>query len=384
MASWLPRRGDSVQISWLDHPGYRKYPSSLADELLSADAVDALLTGGSLRHPEVLVVRDGRPVDAKEFTATRVVSDVEFPDVVRVDRALEFLKEGCTLILNDTQTRVGTVRALCADFERIRGFRTNANVFLTPAHQPGLAPHSDREEVFVIQLAGTKRWRIYARPVPAIRGAVYTGAELGEPILDKILEPGAVLSVPSGFPHVAESLDSCSMHLSLSMHGITWRQVLQRALQAEDQAPWLDEPLARENLFPQSRAGSALRNVAEWLGQALSEDVLAGAVDVLMEESYWDGEPWLSGELARFIDGREAPLGTLVSLKDTARVRLTNAAGPVLHLHGARFRLTDRQTTWLQALQQSAEPVPTVGEIEDLLTILAEYGAIQYLRSQSC
>ncbi len=116
----------------------------------------------------------------------------------------------------------------------------------------------------------------------------------------------------------------------------------------------------------------------------MSPDVLAGAVDVLMEESYWDGEPWLSGELARFIDGREAPLGTLVSLKDTARVRLTNAAGPVLHLHGARFRLTDRQTTWLQALQQSAEPVPTVGEIEDLLTILAEYGAIQYLRSQSC
>ena len=100
VASWLPCSGDSVQISWLNHPGYRKCPSYLASELLSADVVDALLTGGSLRHPEVLVVRDGRPVDAKEFTTTRVVSDVEFPDVVRVDRALEFLKEGCTLILN--------------------------------------------------------------------------------------------------------------------------------------------------------------------------------------------------------------------------------------------------------------------------------------------
>jgi len=36
-----------------------------------------------------------------------------------------------------------------------------ANVYLTPAGTQGFAPHFDDVEVFMLQLEGKKRWRLY-------------------------------------------------------------------------------------------------------------------------------------------------------------------------------------------------------------------------------
>eukprot|EP00731_Ephydatia_muelleri_P000382 Em0001g382a len=42
------------------------------------------------------------------------------------------------------------------------GCLVGSNIYITPADAQGLAPHYDDVEVFIIQLEGSKRWRLYA------------------------------------------------------------------------------------------------------------------------------------------------------------------------------------------------------------------------------
>ena len=53
------------------------------------------------------------------------------------------------------------------------GLPAGLNLYLTAAGTPVSAPpHSDKQDVFVVQTAGKKRWRVYAPPPPARKPAV--------------------------------------------------------------------------------------------------------------------------------------------------------------------------------------------------------------------
>lgn len=45
--------------------------------------------------------------------------------------------------------------------ERQLGCLVGSNAYLTPASSQGLAPHYDDVELWVVQTAGTKKWRLY-------------------------------------------------------------------------------------------------------------------------------------------------------------------------------------------------------------------------------
>ena len=75
-------------------------------------------------------------------------------------------------------------------------------------------PHADLQSVLILQTHGAKRWRVWS-PLPAAshmqnplqRGKAesLTVLELGEPLVDVVLQPGAVLHVPAGFPHATST-----------------------------------------------------------------------------------------------------------------------------------------------------------------------------------
>ena len=74
-------------------------------------------------------------------------------------------------------------------------------------------PHTDRQDVLILQSAGRKHWKVFAPPAveevdPLRRGKdgdVLDAAMLGEPLLEATLEPGDVLYVPLGFPHATST-----------------------------------------------------------------------------------------------------------------------------------------------------------------------------------
>ena len=92
--------------------------------------------------------------------------------------------------------------------------------------QQGLAPHFDDVDVFMLQLEGRKRWRLYYPPQPSDWLAShysndFTQAELGPCAMTLELHPGDLLYLPRGMIHQGdvssnEGDEVASLHITLS------------------------------------------------------------------------------------------------------------------------------------------------------------------------
>ncbi len=111
------------------------------------------------------------------------------------------------------------------------------NAYLTPPGTKGLELHFDYHDVFVLQLDGRKRWRVW-EPLPRTRQPVRRGPavpmptfdELGEPLFDLTLHAGDCLYLPRGFPHAAETVEAASSHLTIGVMALTWQQAVHRVV----------------------------------------------------------------------------------------------------------------------------------------------------------
>ena len=139
------------------------------------------------------------------------------------------------------------------------------NAYLSPASARGLDLHFDFHDVFVVQLGGSKRWRIWAplpRTTDPVKGRHSIAAprldELGDPLLDLTLEAGDCLYLPRGYPHAAETTDQPSDHLTIGLLAVTWQRVLRKAIDAEVAAGRLTGSLPVGLLEPGAAAASEI------------------------------------------------------------------------------------------------------------------------------
>ncbi|XP_054983033.1 ribosomal oxygenase 2 isoform X2 [Sorex araneus] len=101
------------------------------------------------------------------------------------------------------------------------GSLVGSNVYITPAGSQGLPPHYDDVEVFVLQLEGEKRWRLYQPTVPLAREyCVEAEDRIGQPVLEVTLKPGDLLYFPRGTIHQADTPPGLahSTHLTISTY----------------------------------------------------------------------------------------------------------------------------------------------------------------------
>lgn len=104
------------------------------------------------------------------------------------------------------------------------GCFVGANSYLTPPDSQGFAPHYDDIEAFIIQIEGKKRWRLY-KPItggeylPRYSSKNFDPSEIGEPILDTVVNAGDLLYFPRGTIHQGETIDGThSLHITLSVY----------------------------------------------------------------------------------------------------------------------------------------------------------------------
>lgn len=204
-----------------------RLPAGFGD-LLDLDAADELLSRRGLRTPFLRIARDGEVLDSKHFTGRGGVG-AEIADQVRDDRVLQLFAEGYTVVLQGLHRIwppiIGFVGRLAAEI----GHPCQANAYITPPSARGFSAHYDVHDVFVLQLAGTKRWTVH-RPVhpsplrsqPWNQHAVVVAEAAREPpLIDTVLEPGDALYLPRGYLHSASALGDTSAHLTIGVHTVT-------------------------------------------------------------------------------------------------------------------------------------------------------------------
>ena len=202
-------------------------PAGFTD-LLSPDAVDELLGRRGLRTPFLRVAQQGRVLPAGRFTGSGGAG-AEVGDQVADDKVMRLYAEGATLVLQGLHRLwpplIDYARRLGAELQR----PLQVNAYLTPAGSRGFSTHYDTHDVFVLQVDGTKRWRIHepvlADPIEQQawggRADEVAATADGEPALDVVLAPGDALYLPRGWLHSAEAQGSRSLHLTVGIRSLT-------------------------------------------------------------------------------------------------------------------------------------------------------------------
>jgi lysine-specific demethylase/histidyl-hydroxylase NO66 len=211
----------------LSRAGELAGPAGFTD-LLSPDAVDELLSRRGLRTPFLRVAQNGTVLPASRFTGGGGAG-AEIGDQVIDDQVMRLYGGGATLVLQGLHR----IWPPLIDFARRLGTELRrplqVNAYLTPPGSQGFSTHYDTHDVFVLQVDGTKRWRVH-EPVLADplekqawggRAEEVSATAQGEPALDVVLSPGDALYLPRGWLHSAEALGSRSLHLTFGVRALT-------------------------------------------------------------------------------------------------------------------------------------------------------------------
>ena len=132
--------------------------------------------------------------------------------------------DGGSVVINHCDKVWPGVAALCQQLTPIFG-HVYANMYLTPAGSQAVPPHSDDRDVFIIQLEGSKHWKVYHSPIELPYKDEQVGKdqrhitrdELPAASIDEVLEAGDVLYMPRGFVHEAFTSDATSLHVTLAI-----------------------------------------------------------------------------------------------------------------------------------------------------------------------
>jgi bifunctional lysine-specific demethylase and histidyl-hydroxylase NO66 len=245
--------------------------------LLSLDDVDTLLTGSAIRTPAVRVARDGSVLSESAYVRSgATIAGRPLSGLVDPRKALDLFAGGATVVLQGLHRYWPPLADLVAELELELGHPCQANAYLTPPGSQGFAVHEDAHDVFVFQTHGTKLWEIHHPR--GERACSHDGHAPGCRVDDLLLRPGLSMYLPTGTPHAARAQDDASLHVTLGINQLTWREVVRRRVDrllddVDDEhlpAGWLDGtealgPLLGERL---GRVADAIRDLDPAAGVA--------------------------------------------------------------------------------------------------------------------
>jgi len=250
-------------------------PGSVTD-VFSLQAADELLSQRGLRTPFIRLAKDGRVLPGSRFTGSGGAG-ASIADQVQDDAVMRLFADGATVVLQALHRTWPAVGELAAGLSEDLGHAVQVNAYITPPQSQGFAAHYDTHDVFVLQIAGRKRWRIhepvFTDPLPenpweSVAEQVRARAD-EVPVLDATFEPGDCLYLPRGFIHSAQALGGTSLHLTFGVHSAIERDIVKAVMKRLESSGWRAPLPASWN--PGSPEGHAqIQQVVDELREALT------------------------------------------------------------------------------------------------------------------
>lgn len=210
---------------WQKAPLHRRVQDNgCYDQLFRVEQIDDLLHAAAANASEFDYYAAGTSVPQADYTAEG--------NYVQLNRLLGLYAKGGTIHVSNIQKYVRSLRSFCRRMQDELLVDCEADFWLTRVNQFTPYLHFDRYDIFILQIHGRKRWRLFEPlHIPDSRiGAALAWEEVGEPIIDVVAEPGDLIYIPPHTPHVVTTHDVHSVHVGIGLHPLTWRQVLEIAL----------------------------------------------------------------------------------------------------------------------------------------------------------
>lgn len=183
-------------------------------------------SGSSLK-----VVLHGRTLGLDEYCTPRINRDgatLPQPDPQRIQA---FIREGATVVLDFVEMLTPEIASVAAALQCWIGGETTCNVYCSWGGHQGFGPHFDTQDVFVLQIDGTKSWRVYEGKFDQAADADgYRSNDFSDDYHEKArgavlreirMTPGDVLYVPRGQYHDALAASDATLHLTFGVERLS-------------------------------------------------------------------------------------------------------------------------------------------------------------------
>ena len=279
-------------------------------------------------------MKEGAKLEVADYTVDLPWRPVPFGRTADVERVLAEFEAGATIVIQGLHLNRAETAAFCRALEGALGHPVQANAYYTPRGSQGLAVHHDTHDVFVLQIAGEKRWLVYEPVLELPLKEQRYRAELGgpgEPVIDTVLGPGDTLYLPRGWLHEARTSEVDSLHLTVGINVYTWLDAFHDAL--SDVEDDLGFRRAAED-------GSAPSDLLELLGERLGGDDVTRRKDARLERRR---RPVLDGQLSQLRALDSLTGGTPLERRPTALATVeANGDAIAVAFHGKRLVLPAR------------------------------------------
>lgn len=224
-----------LRSTWQRGPGHFASAFSTAEvrEILTLDQLDRLIMSGALATPNLQLLSGGRAVSVPHVAPLTSASETCATDT---EYLLQAFRSGSGFRIQHLQHFLPCVNRFCQLVAAEIGHQIGANAYFSPKDSKGLAPHYDNSDVFVLQVAGSKHWRLFPdysnqQDLPLHESQFSPSRHIpGSPAESLLMRQGDVLYIPRGRMHDAYTDDDFSIHLTFAVIGLSWADVLTRAL----------------------------------------------------------------------------------------------------------------------------------------------------------
>ncbi|WP_375486555.1 cupin domain-containing protein [uncultured Jatrophihabitans sp.] len=301
-------------------------------DLLDAHAVDDLISSRGLRTPFLRMAKDGTVLPAARFTRGGGAG-ATIADQAADDKVLAAMADGSTLVLQGLHRTWPPLVDFAAQFADELGHPVQINAYITPPQNQGFSPHYDVHDVFVLQVAGRKRWTIHRpvvddplanQPWDARRGEVEARAAEA-PLLDTVLAPGDAMYLPRGTIHAAQAQGELAIHLTVGVHPLTRYDLVKRLLEAVQDDPALRASLpVGVDLADPTVLAPALEDTVAALQRALTDVPVTRVADDVGTNLMRRTRPKPLAPLAQLDLAATLTGDTRLRLREALRLRLTD------------------------------------------------------------
>lgn len=195
--------------------------------ILSIDDINEYLEKKDIRYPAIRLVKDGLELPQNAYLKNLPFGGQTFDRVVDNDKMFHHFGEGSSIVLQAFHRTFTPLIQFVQGLEQYFKFPLQTNIYLTPSSAKGFNAHFDTHDVFLLQVYGSKIWKIYDAPVYLPKKSFDKKKWVPtKPVIEVELKAGDTLYMPRGFVHEGLTTNSASMHITLGLLTYTWLDVL--------------------------------------------------------------------------------------------------------------------------------------------------------------
>ncbi len=198
------------------------------DELFSFAELNRLLgMWGLWSESSIKVVLDGEQLASDKFCVAGQDRNGHATMLLNAAKLEPLLGRGATIVLDTMETLSAGVRDLSNALHSALGGTVICNAYCSFQAHAGFPSHFDSTDVYALQIAGSKRWRVYeGRALEPVQRPGHSYSSLsrqhhesakGAVLSEVAMTPGDVLYLPRGQYHDALASSEVSLHLTFGI-----------------------------------------------------------------------------------------------------------------------------------------------------------------------